>query len=71
MVETSVAVATPPPTALRIKKGKTKAGPAINKAFQIILKVERLTLSICSWRAFQRAKATKANNNTPAITTPL
>ena len=30
MVDTSVAVATPPPTALRIRNGRTSAGAAIS-----------------------------------------
>ena len=71
MVETSVAVATPPPTALRMMKGKTKAGEATNKNLPTTFMLAFLTLLISSKRAFQRASATNMNNSTMAITKPL
>ena len=70
-VDTSVAVATPPPTAPRIKKGKSKAGPAMMKVRRIVMNGARLTPSVCSLRAFHRANTASATSSTMATTTPL
>ena len=70
-VDTSVAVATPPPTAPRIKNGSSRAGPAIMKVRRMVMNGARLTPSVCSCRAFQRANAASATSSTMATTTPL
>ena len=71
MVDTSVAVATPPPTALRMRKGSTSAGAAISSSLATVAMGARRMPSITSWRAFQRASTTRVSRSTMAITTPL
>jgi hypothetical protein len=61
--------ATPPPTALRIRKGST-AGAAMRPAADSGHRRAR-TPSITSWRAFHRASTRSASSSTMATTKPL
>ena len=70
-VDTSVAVATPPPTAPRIKNGSSSAGPATMKVRRMVMNGARLTPSTCSCRAFHLASTASATSSTIATTTPL
>ena len=69
-VDTSVAVATPPPTAPRIKNGNNSAGAATKNVLRTSGNDTRLAPSITSCRAFQRANTASATSSTIAITTP-
>ena len=70
MVETSVAVATPPPTAARMMKGSTSAGPATSAVLPMTESESRRTPVMSSWRAFQRARMASASSNTMAMAKP-
>src|SRR3954451_7733880 len=70
MVETSVAVATPSITAVRIRNGSTSAGTATTKALPMIGQGGRVTPARFSPRPRQRATSARAMASTSAGISP-